>query len=209
MSHIIHLHKDNGFSIVELLTAALVAVYVIFGSWSVYVIGWTWWHEISPTIEAQRAARHAILSVVEGNVDSTTGTDVIGASTYKRRRGIQNALFDAANPTPTTPLISADGRRIDFRLEQDGSNARSFYFSEAEKVVYYVDSDSVSHRLESTQGLTDLRFGFYMDALGVVHYDMVQVTATVSKDVLGTRQPVPYHIEILCQDHVYLKNKLL
>lgn len=175
-------------------------------------MGWTWWHEINPTIEAQRVVRVALSSVIDGSIDFTAGTDTIGSSTYKRRSGLTGAMFDATNPTPTTPVISVDQRRIDFRLEPDTSNVRAFYLgtdiTTGVMAVYYIDSSSQERRLEATKGITDLQFSYYTDTGGNVHYDIVKVTATVSKDVLGTRNQ-PYHVEVVDSDFVYLKNALL
>ncbi len=175
-------------------------------------MGWTWWHEINPTIEAQRAVRVTLSSVIEGSIDPTAGTDTIGSSTYKRRSGLTGAMFDAINPTPTTPVISEDQKRIDFRLEVDTSNVRAFYLGTDPltglKVVYYIDNASAVHKLDATKGITDLQFSYYTDTGGTVHYDIIKVTAAVSKDVLGTRNQ-PYHVEVVDSDFVYLKNALL
>lgn len=174
-----------------------MAVYVFMGIWSLYLMGWRWWHEVAPRIEAQRIARITLSTITSGTVDSTAGTYQVGSATYTRRNGIYGATS-----VPSIPSLS----EIDFGLEPDGSNVRSFYLGTDEasglKALYYKDSNSVRHKIKATSGLTDLKF----EKLGGID-NIIKVTATVEKTVLGTRN-VPYEIKVVYDEVVYLRNVL-
>ena len=80
--------RRKAFSLIELITASFIAVYVIAGAWSVYVMISKWWYETAPKIEAQRITRSALLGITEGTPDPTTGTFSFGGTTYRRRSGL-------------------------------------------------------------------------------------------------------------------------
>ena len=182
----------------------MIALYIFAGAWAIFIMVWKWWYETAPRIEAQRMARVALASVIDGTIDSTAGTDVIDSAAYNRRNGIEWAVsFDIP--------AGENGKRIDFGLPQDGvgSNVRSFYLGTDEasglNVVYYKDNNAALHRIRPTLGMTDLKFEKYTDAGGSVYDDIVKVTATVDKTVTGTRQG-DYAIEVKHSDTVFLNN---
>jgi len=201
MSLIISRYSPAGrkaFSLVELLTASFVALYVIAASWSVYMMVSRWWYETGPKIEVQRIARVALLSIVEGAPDPTTGTFTFGATTYKRRNGIAWAIAD--------PTIGADTKTISYRLEPDASNVRRFYLgtdaASGLGAVYYRDSSSIDHEIRPTIGITDLKFETVAG-----YNNMIKVTATAEKVVTGTRQ-ASYKVSAQYSDVVYLRNDI-
>jgi len=205
-------HKQNsaGFTLAETLVSTFIAFFVVAAVWSVYMMAYVWWHEISPEIEAERAARAAVSSIVYGAVDSTAGTDTVGINTYTRRNGIAWARFDPNVTLPATPTISVDQKTINFRLEADSSNARQFYLAtdaaSGKKGVYYKNNLNQTQLINSTLGLTNLQFSFFTEA-GVTNYKIVKVLATVERDILGTRN-IPKHIKVEYADYAYLKNEL-
>ncbi|MFA6079194.1 MAG: prepilin-type N-terminal cleavage/methylation domain-containing protein [Candidatus Omnitrophota bacterium] len=170
----------SGFSLIELITASFISLFVFLGAWSIYTMSWSWWHEISPRIQAQQIARIAIMSITEGNVDATAGTDVIGTSTYQRRNGLATACFD--------PVVSSNisvNDRIDFGLEPDGGNVRAFFLAvdgaSDERAVFYQDNNGNTRILNATRGISDLRFDKTVDATtGKIS---VRVTATVTRNI--------------------------
>lgn len=198
------MHKNSkGFTLVEIMTTSFIALYVIMAAWSVYIMGWRWWHETSPLIESQRAARVALTYIREGIVDSTVGQDTVAFTTYNRRNGISWAALTNTNPTPLTPVVSDDQHRIDFRLEPDTANIRSFYLGTdagGKKALYYVDSAGAVHKVNTTEGITDLVFEFDPN-----YINLLKITVRVERDVAGTRV-VPYHISIEYSDYIFLRN---
>lgn len=194
----------------EMLLSTFIAFYVLAAAWSIYMMTSAWWHEISPEIEAERAARSAVSSIIYGSVDSTAGIDTIGMSTYARRNGIAWAMFDLDHTPPDTPSISVDKNTIDFRLEADSSNARQFYIATDPgtglKGVYYKNNLNQAALIRPTLGLTSLQFYYYTSG-GVTDYNIIKVVATVEKDVLGTRK-IPKHIKVEYSDYAYLRNSL-
>lgn len=148
-----------------------------------------------PWAESQSIARSAIASIIEGRTDTTAGTYMIGTNIYKRRNGIAQAT---AIPTIAT------AQRINFRLEPDSSNLRSFYMGVDEtsglNVIYYQNNAGTISAIKSTLGMTDILFEKYMGL-----DNMIQVTATVERDVLGTRS-VPYHVKVVYSGIAYLRS---
>ena len=162
---------------------------------AIYIMGLSWWHEVVPKIETQRIARLALISVIEGTSDLTTGTYAIGSASYKRRNGIIQATL-----VPNLPSIN----EIDFALAPDTSNVRAFYLGidpdTGFNVVYYKDSSGTAHKLNSTVGITELTFEKYSGSDNVI-----KVTATAERDVTGTRSDT-YHIRVSYSQIVYLRN---
>ncbi len=192
----------SGFSLIEVITASFVSLFVFLGAWGIYNMSWSWWHETAPRIQAQQIARITILSIAEGNVDASAGTDTIGTATYQRRNGISTAIYD--------PVISSNisvNDRIDFGLEPDGSNMRAFYMGidpgTGERVVFYRDNAGNVNALNATRGISDLRFDKTVDV--TTNKIFIRVTATVTRDVIGTRG-LPYHISIVYTSVVYIRN---
>ncbi len=192
----------SGFSLIEIITASFISLFVFLGAWSIYNMSWSWWHETAPRIQAQQIARIAILSITEGNVDATAGTDTIGTATYQRRNGISTAIYD--------PVISSNisvNDRIDFGLEPDGGNIRAFYLgvdpATGERVVFYQNNAGTVRALNATRGITNLRFDRTLDV--TTNKIFVRVTATVTRDIIGTRS-VPYNISIVYTSVVYIRN---
>jgi len=195
-------NNRSGFSLIELITATFITMFVLLGAWSIYTMGWSWWHEMAPRVHAQQIARIAILSITEGNVDASAGTDIIGTATYQRRNGISTACYD--------PVVSSNigvNDRIDFGLEPDGGNVRAFYMgidpATQERVVFYRDNLGNARTLNATRGISDLSFERLVDA--TTNRISVRVTATVTRDIRGTRG-VPYIISIVYTSVVYIRN---
>lgn len=185
----------RGFTLVEALTTSLIALYIVGGAWATYMMCWSWWHEIGPEVEVQRIARVAISSIIEGKTDPTSGTFTIGTSTYARKNGIAQAV--------AAPTLNSS-QSISYRLEPDSSNVRSFYLDVDPdtnlNVVYYRDSSAAIHKLNSTIGITDLRFEYYPGS-----NNMIMVTATVERDVTGTGT-APHHVHAAYTEIAYLRS---
>jgi len=185
----------RAFTLIEALTATFIAVYVLTGAWSAYMMSWTWYHEINPEVEAQRIARIAISTIINGNVDSTAGTYSIGPTVYRRRNGISQAV-DV--PTLDSP------QSISFRLEPDAGNDRNYYLgvdsNTGLNVVYYSDSDDVIHKITATIGITDLIVEKFEG-----RDNMIKVTAIVQRDILGTGT-TPYRVNVTYSEVAYLRN---
>ncbi|MFA5146058.1 MAG: prepilin-type N-terminal cleavage/methylation domain-containing protein [Candidatus Omnitrophota bacterium] len=205
MSRAIRSSRQRGFTLIEVMTASMIALYVFAGAWGIFIMTWKWWHETLPVIEAERVARLALMSIVEGTADPTAGVTTIGTSTHARRNGI---MWATSYDIPSLQ----EGREIDFDLLQDGgtSHVRAFYLDTAQNAVYYRDNANTLYKINSTSGLTGLKFEKLSEDFGgtgtaTVHDDIIKVTATVEKDVIGTRG-VPYHIKVEYSDTVHLDN---
>ncbi|MBN1526909.1 MAG: hypothetical protein JW919_04925 [Candidatus Omnitrophica bacterium] len=190
----------RGVTLTEVITASVIALYTIGAAYAVYIMVWRWYSEAAPRVEAQRIARAAIAQIVDGYPDDTTGTYTVGTTTYKRRNGIAWATED--------PTVTAD--QIDYQLEPDSSNVRSYYMDTVpdtggEKALYYKDSNSATHEIRATRGLTDLAFEKFVDGDSVTHNNIITVTATAEKEVRGTRSE-PYTIKITYSDIIFLRN---
>jgi hypothetical protein len=187
--------SKKAFTLIEALTASFIALLIVIAAWGVYVMSWSWWHDINPDVEAQRIARVALNRIITGTADSTTGSYTIGGTTYKRRNGIAQAT---SAPTITSP------QSISFRLEPDTYNIRSYYLgvdpASGLNVVYYRDGSNTVHKIDATVGITDLLFEQYQGA-----NNMIRITATVSRDIVGTGTS-PRHISVSYSDLAYLRN---
>lgn len=209
----------RAFTLTETLIAVLITSLVFLCVWSIYLIGWTWFHEVAPRIDAQRIARLAVTKIIEGSQDSTTGQDVIGPTTYKRKNGIASAYYAA--PVLVGSVTNPDGSttpssEINFGIFQDygtyqpsaARNVRSYYLgTDADtglNVVYYKDSSGAVHKINSTLGIKDLKFQQYFD--DVVHPNIIKVTATVEKKVQGLGSGTSYDVLVSYSDYTYLKN---
>lgn len=186
----------KGFTLIESMTASVIALYVILATWSIYTMGWSWWHEIAPRVEAERIARMALSNIVTGRIDSTAGTYSIGPVNYFRRNGIISAS--------AIPSISSSQQEIDFALEPDSSNVRSFYLgtdtTTGENLVYYKDSTGSVHALDATRGITDLKFEKFLG-----NDNLIKITATVQRTITGTRTG-NYDITVSYNEVVCLRN---
>lgn len=186
----------KGFTLIEVMTASMISLYVILGAWVLYMMGWSWWHEIAPRVEAERIARTALSSIITGRTDTTAGYYNIGTTTYARRNGIMGAI--------DVPTISVSEQEIDFALEPDSSNARSFYLGTdsvtGQKLVYYKDNNGSVHPIDSTRGITDLKFEKLLS-----NDNLIKVTATVQRTITGTRSG-NYDITVSYNEVVCLRN---
>lgn len=199
--------KRRGFTLVEVMVSSFVAVYVFLCAWSMYMMGWTWWHEILPQTECQRIARVAASVIIKGSPDSTIGTDTINFVTYKKRNGVKESsrtYADSQDASFITPTITSDGHRINFKLEPDptSSNVRSFYLgqdADGVKAVYYQVGNATPQIIKSTKGITDLVF----EEVGLYN-NIIKVTATAQKTVAAGG--APYQISVEYSDHIYLRN---
>ncbi len=204
--------------------ATVISTMVMASAWSVYMMVWRWWAETGPRIETERAARLALLNVTDGvtSIKNLSGNVAdsysIGStpSPYKCRNGIAWSTLTKedldSNPSFTTPVISADGHQIDFKLDRDAVavNGRSFYAGtyDGQGVVYYKHTNGTSYMLDSTRGITDLKFEKFEDAQHVIHDDIIKVTVTAEKEIHGTRAQQSYTVGVVYADTVYLRNAL-
>jgi hypothetical protein len=197
------LRSRAAFTIAEALTATFVALYVFLGALAVYMMVWSWWHEMAPRIEAERIARTALSSVIDGVADPTAGTFAVGSVTYSRRNGIAWAkeIDDIA--------AGESVQSLDFALEPDDGRVRTFYLGQdaatGQNAVYYRNSDGVASKIRPTLGITDLRFEKFQAGDGSYPRGVIKVTATVTKNITGTRQAT-YPITVTYSDVAYLRN---
>lgn len=193
----------RAFTIVELVINTLIVLYVIAAGWSVYIMVWRWWYETAPQVEVQRVARVAMMSIVEGRREDALGSDQIGSTIYRRRNGISETTLTNANPTPASPVVTSTGQdqdRIDFRLEPDLSNTRSYAVgtvSTGVQALYYngniIGSTMIKGRIYIT---CDPVSGFN---------NLYKVTVRVEKDVHGTRLS-SYTAVGEFSDHIFMRN---
>ena len=224
--------RKDGFTLVEILVSAFVMSLTLAVIWALYILGWTWWYEVSPRIEAQRIARLAIERIVEGTPDSTTGYDMIGSVRHDKRNGIAATYYYP--PVLPNTYVNSQGttvsHEIDYGLYEDyktynpavARNVRSFYLGTDAytglKAVYYKDSDNLSHMLKDTLGITNLEFSYYVDKdvnPNITYKDIIVVSVAVEKDVSAIGH-TPYHMnvhygyddasELKCGNTVYLRN---
>jgi prepilin-type N-terminal cleavage/methylation domain-containing protein len=228
-----NLFKKSGFTLAEMLVSASIMVLVVTAAWAVYVLGWTWWYEVSPRIDAQRIARLAMEKIVEGVSDPTAGYDMIGGIRYDKRNGIAATYYfpPALPDSYTNSEGTTVSNKINYGLYQDynthppessANNIRSFYLGTDAgtglKAVYYKDSNSAVHMLKDTLGITNLEFSYYVDkdvTPNVTYNDIIVVRVVVEKDVSAVGH-TPYHINIHygyddtvrlnCGSTVYLRN---
>lgn len=199
----------RGFTLVEMMFALVIGFFVIAAAWASYVMIWQWWAEMSPRLDAQRTARIALLSVIEGvtgvvgGPDPVAGTFTVGDTTYKRRNGIAWAT--------AYPSITAGGGSISYRLVPDSSNARMFFVLAnslvPEGALYYKHTDGKTYEIPSTRGISEVKFEKFVDSGGAEHDNIIKVTATVDRDISGTRAG-QYNIKVVYTDTVYLRNAL-
>lgn len=226
------LRRRDGFTLAEMVVSAFVASLVFVVIWAIYILGWTWWYEVSPRIEAQRIARVAIEKIVDGVPDSTTGYDMIGSTRHNKRNGIASTYYFAPNlpSTYTNSEGTIVSNSIEYGLYQDyavhppavANNIRSFYLSTdvatGLKAVYYKDGNGASHMLKETLGITNLEFSYYVDrdvTPNVTCKDIIVVSVVVDKSVSAVGH-TPYDIKVhygyddavklRCGNTVYLRN---
>lgn len=195
--------NSKGFTLAEVLIAAIIGTMVIASAWSVYMMIWQWWAETGPRIEIERTARLALLNIIDGVTSvqglsgNVAGSYSVGSTSYKRRNGIAWAT--------AYPTISSDKKTITYRLWPDSSNVRQFYYGtyNGQGVVYYKHTDGTNYRLDGTLGLTELKFENFGEANNVI-----RITVTAQKSVYGTRLNQPYNVSVTYTDTVYLRNAL-
>ncbi len=201
LTKMIFFRSRRAFTMIEVLVASAVGIFVIMSAIAVFLMAWRWWSETYPRIEAQQITRLAISRIVNGVVDTTAGQDVIIGATHTRRNGIAGA--DRAPDTATAGCIN-------FSLEPDGSNLRSYYIASDDQdasrnaVYYSYDPGSPTvTKIRGTTGITGLSFVQSVDeATGFI---LVTVTATVDRNILGTRQ-ASYNIHVEYSDSIYIRN---
>jgi len=201
------LGNRKGFSLAEILMATIIGTMVMASAWSVYMMVWQWWAEMGPRIEIERSARLALLNIVDGVTSVkglsgyVAGSYSIGSTSYPRRNGIAWAT--------EYPTISSDEKTITYELE-DSPSARQFYYGtyNGQGIVYYKHTNGTSYELDSTRGITDLKFEKFVDAEGNPHDNVIKVTVTARKGIYGTRVNQPYTIEVVYTDTAYLRNAL-
>lgn len=187
----------KGFVLAEVLITLLVVVFVLTASVSIYIMAHQWWAEIAPRIDAQKIARVALTSIIDGRIDPTADTYTVIPRTYGRRNGIA-----WATAMPDIPSAS----RINFRLDKPGetSNLRSFYIATDPatqlKAVYYLNSNGAAQMIRPTLGITNLQFEKYLG-----YNNAIKVTATVDKNVIGTRRQ-PYRVKVEYNEIAYLRS---
>ncbi len=172
------------------------------------MMGWSWWNEIAPTTECQRIARVALIAVTEGIADQSAGTDTMNFITYKRRLGMgwaNRTYADTQNLSFSTPIISAAGRQIDFKLETDptASNVRRYYLGQdANGVngVYYKYGGSAAQLIKGTSGISDILFEPVSG-----YANLVKITVTAAKQIKTMRSGA-YQVTTTYIEHVFLRN---
>ena len=211
MSPIIPRFRSGGkkaFSLVEVITSSLIIVYIVTALWSIYIMGWKWWHETSPVVESQRIARIALSTIMEGTTDTTTGQETIGFETYKGRSGI-SWITRTSDTLPDTPLISSDDGEITYMLEGDTQNVRRFYIGQdavtGMKALYSLDGDGVIHKVKATEidsGHGDIRLTFTPDP---VYTNVIKAEVRVERRVPATiYETSPIVAEY--SDTIYMRN---
>ena len=207
--------NKRAFTLVETLTSSLIVMFILLSIWSIYFMGWKWWHEMAPIVETQRAARIALSSVIDGTIDPTAGQEAIIGTSYGFRNGIAWAALTnedcIASPAFTTPVISADGHQIDFKLEKDAAavNGRRFYTGTdpvtGASAVFYRNSSGTAYKIKGTEvgaGTGSISLTFEQDA---AYANLVKVTVSVQKTIPGTKyESTPLVVE--CSDFVYCRN---
>lgn len=187
---------------VEVMLSSIMVSVIMLAVCGVYMMGWQWLGETGPRLDMEKAARMALLTVIEGSIDQNAGTYTVGSTTYTRRNGI---AWSTAYPT-----ISSDKRTITYRLAPDSGNTRQFYYGtyDGNGYIFYENSSGTVTRLDSTKGVTDIQFSKFTDADGVTHDNIIQVVVTSEKDIYGTRKANPYHVQVIYTDTVLLRNAL-
>ena len=186
------LKNKDGFTIPEVLVASFVAFLVIAGIWSVYIIGWAWWHEAVPKIEMQQIVRQTLSSIIDGPIDPGVGTDYVSGVAYGRRNGI---AWATASPTITS---TANEVRITYDLE--GLGAQSFFINltETPKKIYH---NSATNPVRGTEGITEISFQ-------QVQPNLILVTAKAERDITGTRAST-YHVKAEGSQTIFLRNVII
>lgn len=195
--------KDKkAFTIVEALFMAAIATFVMLSVWGVYMMSWQWYAEIIPRLDLEKAARLALLTVIEGSTDSNAGTYTVNGVTYTRRNGIAWAT--------AYPTISSDKKTITYKLDTDSSAARQFYYGtyNGKGYIFYKNNNGTVTRIESTKGISNIRFSKFVDKDSVTHDNIIQIVATADADIYGTRKVNPYHVSVVYTDTVHLRNAL-
>lgn len=211
-------HK-KGFTLAEVLIATIIGTMVMASAWSVYMMVWQWWTEMAPRLEVERAARLTLLNVIDGVTSisgfsgDVAGNYTIGSTTYKRRNGIAWASKDPGdNAYPSIQNQTGHpASRIIYHLEPDANNVkRELYYGtyNGRGVVYYKHTNGTSYRLDSTRGITGLKFENFVDSESQSHNNIIKVTVTAAKEIYGTRLNQPYTVSVVYTDTVYLRNAL-
>ena len=209
----------RGFSLAEVLIAAIIGTMVIASGWSIYTMVWQWWSEMSPRLDVERAARLALLNIIEGTTSvkglagDVAGSYTVGSTTYKRRNGIAWANRDpSGNEYPEIEDQSGHpASKIKYHLLPDGNNVRrEFYLGtyNGQGVLYYKHTSGTSYPIEDTLGISDITFENFVDGDSETHDNIITVTVTAEKEIYGTRTQQPYTVEVVYTDTVYLRNAL-
>lgn len=214
------LNNRKSFTLIEIVVTSLVAMLIFMAAWAIYIMGWTWWYQISPRIEAQRIARLAVAKTIDGLQDQTAGFDLVGSSRYERRNGLSASFYYP--PDLVNTQVDSEGktfaRQIRFGTYADygtfspaaKNNVRSFYLDTdpdtGANIVFYMDGSGIVHKIRETLGISDLRFYIneWIDGHGVTHKDVL-VKATVEKDVIRTGSQ-PYHVKVEYSGYTGLRN---
>ena len=177
----------RGFTLVEVVIGASIAVFVAAVSWSVYVTGAAWSSRMLPKIEVQRVARISIMAIVDGYRDTSAGTDTISGKSCSRRNGI---AWATALPTITS---DATTDKITYTLE--GLDNQTFYILKSDNPMkLYHNSAAVP----GTAGITGLTFE-------TISTNKVKVTVKAEKDIsMGTQEP--YHVKAELSETVFIGN---
>lgn len=216
----------RGFTLAEVLIAAMIGTMVIASAWAVYMMVWQWFAEMSPRLDVERSARMALLRIVEGvpgSVTGDTGKITVNNVDYKRRNGIA-----WSTDLPDLESVTLDGttkvRRINFRLRFDDEkavvtgNVRSFYVEKSgdRRIISYRyydydDNQYKTRQVANTKDVTyDVEFGNFTDdgTPPTTYQNIMTVKVTAEREVYGTRLSQPYTVKVEYTDTVYLRNKL-
>lgn len=197
--------RSAGFTLVEMLVSLFVVSLIMMAAVSVYTMGWRWWAEVAPRIEAQKVVRVALASIIDGRRDATAGTYVVGSTTYNRRCGIAWSVFTPTIDTPSDAPNPASSRiRFGLNKSTDTATTREFRLKTDPATglwaVYYKDDAGTYHMIKPTIGITNLQFEKYSGL-----NNLIKVTATVDKTVQGTRRG-NYRVKAEYSEFIYLRS---
>lgn len=177
----------KGFTLVEMIISAGIAVFLAAIGWSMYITGVTWSGRTLPNVEVQRVARISMMAIVDGFKDTSAGTDTISGKSCSRRNGIAWATI--------LPTVTSDTTTDKITYDLEGLNNQTFYILKSENPMKLYHNSTV---VLGTTGITSLTFE-------TISTNKVKVTVKAEKDIsMGTQEP--YHVEAELSEIVFIGN---